>query len=233
MICSCFFTSLTGSVTSTATLWFTTRIMRFAKRKVEMVSSKCADSPQMHAMSRVLQFPPRASLSTLVSLVWRYGMCAADPSALFRLNATTHCSRYVKDWLMCIDSFFSVSSMACPPPSIVFFSRSDPARSTMLSLEEMTLSLTPDRDLCAKYTVKMEWLRLDLRLSLCCAQVRPSSPENKRFSASCSLDTFTSVSPRTCTPFPPFSSTMVNSWALDSLGALPSTDSKRSNTRSL
>lgn len=45
----------------TACVSFCTLIMRLARRRVDIVSSKCWDSPQMHASRRVLQFPPRES----------------------------------------------------------------------------------------------------------------------------------------------------------------------------
>lgn len=45
----------------TAWVSFCTLIMRLASRRVDIVSSKCWDSPQMHARRRVLQFPPRES----------------------------------------------------------------------------------------------------------------------------------------------------------------------------
>ena len=90
IVCSWRLTMRTGSITSTADAAFCTRIMRLASRSVEMVSSRCADSPHMHANSSVLQLPPSASFSTFVSLVCRYGTCAPEP---FFASATTHCSR--------------------------------------------------------------------------------------------------------------------------------------------
>mmetsp|Transcript_32698 Transcript_32698/g.75634 ORF Transcript_32698/g.75634 Transcript_32698/m.75634 type:complete len:279 (+) Transcript_32698:841-1677(+) len=68
---SCFFTIFTGSVTVIVAASFCTRIIRCASLRVEMVSSRCALSPQMHENMRVLQLPPSESLSTFVSLVWR------------------------------------------------------------------------------------------------------------------------------------------------------------------
>ena len=112
---------------------------------------------------------------------------------------------------MYMDSFFMVASTsyAVPSaPSMVFLRRSEPARSTKLSLDVTTFSLTPDRLCCRSVTVKMECDRFELRFSLCCAVVRASWPEYSRLSASASDATSTSVRPRTNTPRPPFSSTI-------------------------
>ena len=89
-----------------------------------------------------------------------------------------------------------------------FFKRSLPAKSTKFSLEWMTLSLEARRDRVI-YTVKIQWLRLDVVLRTCCAVVRFSAPSNRQFRASFSL-LLLSTKPRTCVPFPwRLSSTML------------------------
>ena len=68
---SCFRARRAGSVVWTFSAVFWTRIMRCARRSVETVSSRCADSAHMHAKSSVAQFPPSESFRTPVSFVWR------------------------------------------------------------------------------------------------------------------------------------------------------------------
>ena len=64
---------------------------------------------------------------------------------------------------------------------------------------------------CSMWMVKTQCERLERLLSLCGAVVRLSSPEKSRLSASVSLVTTVSVSPRTKVPRPGFSSAIVYS----------------------
>ena len=109
----------------------------------------------MLAMRRVLQLPPSESFNRWVSFDWRYGVCERP----FDDSATTTCSRYVSDRLMYIDSDASAPSVT------VFFRRSEPARSTRLSLHLVTTPEESTRERMRMCTLKMAWPRVELRLS--------------------------------------------------------------------
>ena len=132
--------------------------------------------------------PPNESFNRWVSFDWRYGVCDRPLAD----RAITTCSRYERERLMYIDSAFMSPSVD------VFFSRSEPARSTRLSLHRTTFSLDSTRDRIWTYTVKTAWPRVELRLSWWLATARFVSPSKSMLSASSSFVTFSTRSPFTC-----------------------------------
>ena len=147
---SYFFTRNSGSLLSFTTAFVVSCLTREANLSVEIVSSRCLSSGQMLPIMTVLQLPPRASLSTLVSLDCRKGTKAAPwseaeaeapssprpllpPAPPLELEALdsafTVCSRNERDLLM------NMASFRVWPDAWVFFVRSLPARSTHVSLD--------------------------------------------------------------------------------------------------
>mmetsp|Transcript_11616 Transcript_11616/g.31667 ORF Transcript_11616/g.31667 Transcript_11616/m.31667 type:complete len:225 (-) Transcript_11616:681-1355(-) len=160
-----------------------------AKRRVLRVSSKCCGSPQILATITVLQFPPKASRSTEVSLDCRKGTCAS-----FLARAVTVCSRNDKDLLM-----LCASRRVCPV-ALVFFVRSLPAKSTRFSFASTARSAAASLLRISTCTVNTQWLRLLLLLSTWRDVLRPCSPRKYCASASSSDFTSTNVRPLTYAP---------------------------------
>mmetsp|Transcript_15819 Transcript_15819/g.28961 ORF Transcript_15819/g.28961 Transcript_15819/m.28961 type:complete len:237 (-) Transcript_15819:646-1356(-) len=138
----------------------------FANFKVLKVSDIESEAGEIIAIIVVLQFPPRESSSNLVSLESRYGMCVLG---LESVKATMTFPRADKDWLIFLDS---CSLWPVAPETL---SRSDPAKSTKLSLPILAclpfLVLT-----CSSTIMNTAWLRLETSLSLVEAVVRASWP---------------------------------------------------------
>mmetsp|Transcript_11241 Transcript_11241/g.27398 ORF Transcript_11241/g.27398 Transcript_11241/m.27398 type:complete len:208 (-) Transcript_11241:463-1086(-) len=159
---------------------------RCAKRHVLTVSSTWSSCGHTHASMTVLQLPPSASRRTLVSLDCRKGTCWSR-----RLSAFTVCSRNVSDLLM------YVASVSAAPVTAVFLMRSDPARSTRLSLDTVVFSAPSPEARDSRKSVKMQCDREDVLLRMCDAVARLASPAKKNESASASLEQNFLVSPRT------------------------------------
>ena len=161
-----------------------------AKRHVEIVSSACASSGHVHAIMVVLQLPPSASRSTDVSLLCRNATCLSP-----RDNALTVCSRKVRLLLMC------VASRSALPVTLVFFTRSDPARSTRFSLETTVRSSPSPTERLSRCTVNTQCDREEVLFNTWSATARLRSPAKKKRSASASsrhfffVRCFTSISP--------------------------------------
>ena len=150
---SSFLFTTRGSLLSFTTARVFRVITRDANRHVDTVSSACWSSGHVHATRVVLQLPPRASLSTLVSLDWRNGTPLTSSP---RESDVTICSRNVSDLLMYVASF------SAWPVTCVFFTRSEPARSTRWSFATVVRSSPPGLVfLDSTCSVKMQWLRLD------------------------------------------------------------------------
>ena len=112
----------------------------------------------MQAIITVLVFPPSESCSSLVSFESRYGMWFVLPST----RALMTLPRLDNDWLML------AASLSVSPAAPVLLCRSEPARSTRLSLEYSTLfCVLPPRSFSVSTLIlrqKTLWLRLLQRL---------------------------------------------------------------------
>ena len=80
---------------------FTMCFMRAANCSVDAVCESCAAMGQILATMSVMQFPPRESFRTWVSLLWRKGMW---DRFFLSVSARTTCSRKLSDLLMYIAS---------------------------------------------------------------------------------------------------------------------------------
>mmetsp|Transcript_24140 Transcript_24140/g.60767 ORF Transcript_24140/g.60767 Transcript_24140/m.60767 type:complete len:219 (+) Transcript_24140:457-1113(+) len=183
---SYFLISCTESFFTLSVASLETRAIRCANLHVDSVSSSCASSPQMLAISSVLQLPPSESFRTCVSLEERYGTW----SRFFSDSATMTCSRNVRDLLMWVASFSTL------PVLPVFSTRSLPARSTRCSLDTTTSSLS-GCDRLSRYIVNSACERLEFLFIWCCAIARAVSPSNSAPSASASPATCRISTPRT------------------------------------
>ena len=111
-----------SSLTRASFLMF---LARFANLSVDVDSTNASSAGEIIAIIVVLQLPPNESSKMRVSFESRYGMCwrpRASVSAAMTLPSAE------RDWLI-----FFVSSRRCPVAP-VRRTRSDPARSTRLSL---------------------------------------------------------------------------------------------------
>ena len=141
---------------------FSTYRILEANRKVEIISSIWPASGHMFAQKIVLQLPPIAFFSKLVSLDCLYGTWS-----LFLSQApTTTCSKNESDLLMYEASFIK------DPSAPVFLILSLPARSTKWSLEKITFSEDSTVDLLSMWIVKIAWLLEELVLTLLLAVAR-------------------------------------------------------------
>mmetsp|Transcript_3843 Transcript_3843/g.11156 ORF Transcript_3843/g.11156 Transcript_3843/m.11156 type:complete len:296 (+) Transcript_3843:2102-2989(+) len=136
-----------------------TRIARDANSKVLMVSAAFSAAGLAQTSNEVLQLPPMQPSRILVSLESRRGTCA-----FFAANALTTFPSESKLLLM------FVASLNCCPSAPLFLTRSEPAKSTIQSLD-LTHSIfcAPAVDavtLTARSRLvnriwKTAWLRLD------------------------------------------------------------------------
>mmetsp|Transcript_83135 Transcript_83135/g.151998 ORF Transcript_83135/g.151998 Transcript_83135/m.151998 type:complete len:267 (+) Transcript_83135:1389-2189(+) len=147
------------STTQVFTLALTsTHIAREANSRLLMVSCMCSAAGLAHTSNTVLQFPPMDPSSSRVSLLSRRGTCC-----FFSANALTTLPRASKLLLI------ALASRRCTPSTPLFFTRSDPARSTTLSRACVhctrralpPLSGVGRRGLFVSRTWKTAWLRLE------------------------------------------------------------------------
>mmetsp|Transcript_62364 Transcript_62364/g.167307 ORF Transcript_62364/g.167307 Transcript_62364/m.167307 type:complete len:202 (+) Transcript_62364:376-981(+) len=123
--CSYLRSSPRWSRSSLTRAWFLMFLARLANLSVDSDSGKASSAGEIMAIIVVLQLPPRLSSSMRVSFESRYGMCIlprASVSAAITLPSAD------SDWLI-----FLLSSRR-RPVAPVSRTRSDPARSTRLSL---------------------------------------------------------------------------------------------------
>ena len=125
-----------------------TILARFAKWRVERVYWKHKTFMDTVAIRNVFEFPPRESLSKLVSFESRYGIWDL---ALSQARALMTIPSEVRDLLMLPASFNR------SPEAAVIFCLSDPARSTKCSLGVLRILWPLDSMRMEKLMVKMEW----------------------------------------------------------------------------
>eukprot|EP00760_Papus_ankaliazontas_P003277 PhM_4_TR11528/c0_g1_i1/m.92882 len=143
---------------------------RSAKRSVEMVSLTLrSEGPQLANMT-VLLLPPRESLSSFVSGDERYGTCFAPFTMVSMTVASDDRLRLMLH-----------PSLSVSPAAPVFVWRSDPARSTMLILDDITTGAVAScsKSYCSTVMTKRECEREDDSLSDVEAVWRRSVPSRK------------------------------------------------------
>eukprot|EP00906_Rhabdomonas_costata_P034734 RCo048851 len=121
---SCWIFRSFGSKFFTGLFWIC--FARSANLRVEIVSATLRSAGPMLATITVLEFPPRESFSSMVSGLLRYGMCSFPVTILSMTVPRADRERLI------LQPSFSAS-----PTAPVFDCRSEPARSTRLSLETM------------------------------------------------------------------------------------------------
>mmetsp|Transcript_8589 Transcript_8589/g.38720 ORF Transcript_8589/g.38720 Transcript_8589/m.38720 type:complete len:254 (-) Transcript_8589:1049-1810(-) len=123
----CLLMSADSLTTSLTVALLHTRLALTANRRVLWVSSACAAAGvTLHTMA-VLELPPSAGCRIRVSFESRNGMCEPLPSAP-SVSLLMTMPRFRRDLLMLAPSFMRI------PSAPVLSTRSDPARSTRLSL---------------------------------------------------------------------------------------------------
>ena len=129
----CLLMSADSLTTSLTVALLHTRLALTANRRVLWVSSACAAAGvTLHTMA-VLELPPSAGCRIRVSFESRNGMCEPLPSAP-SVSLLMTMPRFRRDLLMLAPSFMRI------PSAPVLSTRSDPARSTRLSVATSTAS---------------------------------------------------------------------------------------------
>mmetsp|Transcript_47004 Transcript_47004/g.142649 ORF Transcript_47004/g.142649 Transcript_47004/m.142649 type:complete len:208 (-) Transcript_47004:147-770(-) len=119
-----------------------TRMARKANSRLLRVSCACSRAGLTHTRSTVLQLPPMEPSRIRVSLLSRKGTCG-----LFAASALTTFPSAKRLLLM------AVASLKCMPSTPLFFTRSEPARSTRCRCVALRAAGTPGLALRACSTV--------------------------------------------------------------------------------